>query len=77
MTSTKESNTAEAVMLLGAGFIRKMRAVRSAVLEMKKIAGRHGRCCPPCEIPGIADYLEGVEQQLSWYLKNLHESKGG
>ena len=75
MTTVKESNTAQAVKRLGIGFIRKMKAARSTIHEMKKIAEGHGACCPPCEIPKLADYLEGVEAQLGWYLDQLHESE--
>lgn len=74
MTNTQ---IAAAVKRLGIGFIRKMKAARSTIREMKKIAERHGECCPPCEIPKLADYLEGVEAQLDWYLNQLNESQEG
>jgi hypothetical protein len=73
MTTVKEA-TAAGIRRLGIGFIRKLRAARAAVHEMRKIAEGHGKCVPPCEIPFMADYLEGVDNQLEWYLNQLHES---
>ena len=74
MTSEKQAKVEAGMRRLGRGFIRKMRTALSTVGEMKKMAEGHGRCCPPCEIPGFVDYLEGVEQQLNWYLGSLQES---
>lgn len=73
----KESNVAQAVKRLGGGFIRKMRGAKSTIHDMKSIAESHGKCCPPCEIPGLADYLDKVEQQLEWYLGQLRETDEG
>jgi hypothetical protein len=75
-TAKQEYYVRQAITRLGVGFIRKMKAAKATIHEMKKIADGHGECCPSCEIPKIADYLEGVEANLGWYLDQLHESSG-
>lgn len=76
MTAVKAESVAAGIRRLGVGFIRKLKASREAIHEMRKMAEKHGKCVPPCEIPFMADYLEGVDNQLEWYLKQLHETQG-
>jgi hypothetical protein len=72
--TTVKTEVVRGVKPLGVGFIGKVKATKATINEMKKIAEAHGACCGPCEVPKLADYLEGVEAHLEWFLNQLHES---
>lgn len=72
--TTPRPEVVAGIKRLGVGFIKNLKTARKAVHEMRKTAEGHGKCVPPCEIPFMADYLEGVDNQLEWYLNQLIET---